>query len=82
LFSLFSESPNRLYLPTLFFLCALFGKFYAQSALLKKIPCPFSILDKTLPLGQMKLSTGMHDHWIIKLRKTSEFQPVVEHYIY
>jgi hypothetical protein len=37
------------YLPTLFFPCALFGKFYVQSALfLKKIPCPFSVLDKTL----------------------------------
>jgi hypothetical protein len=39
------------YLPTIFFLCALFGKFYAQSVLFKKkIPCPlsFSVLDKTL----------------------------------
>ena len=29
--------------------CSLFGKFYVQSVLFaKEIPCPFSVLDKTL----------------------------------
>jgi hypothetical protein len=38
-------------LKILFFLCALFGKFYVQSDLFKKkIPCPFSVLDKTLKI--------------------------------
>jgi hypothetical protein len=68
------------YLPY-FFYVPFFGKFYVQSALLKKkIPCPFSVLDKNTIVLLSWVGRGIRSLYLEpRLHKQSVKQEINNH---